>query len=186
MQTQLIQIQIIKIWFDPETISTYEKTYRDTLKSIETATFVFRIVRSLRNYYNDVIMSTMASQITSLTIVYSTVYSTRRSKKTSKLCVTGLCDGRGEGGHRWPMTGEFPHKGPVTRNMFPFDDVIMFDGYLGSTVPEEPVKLKKMWWFKTPVHWPRELRDLQWDVLLDIVTRFEQNISLTVWRLGSH
>ena len=23
------------------------------------------------------------------------------------------------------MTGEFPHKGPVTRKMFPFDDVIM-------------------------------------------------------------
>ena len=36
----------------------------------------------------------------------------RRSKKTSKLRGTGLCDG-------W-----FPHKGPVTRKMFPFDDVI--------------------------------------------------------------
>ena len=24
------------------------------------------------------------------------------------------------------MTGEFPHKGPVTRKMFPFDDVIMW------------------------------------------------------------
>ena len=33
----------------------------------------------------------------------------RRSKKTSKLRVTGLC----------------PHKWPVTRNFFPFDDVIM-------------------------------------------------------------
>ena len=30
--------------------------------------------------------------------------------------------------HRWPVNS--PHKGPVTRNMFPFDDVIMvlFDG----------------------------------------------------------
>ena len=35
-------------------------------------------------------MSTMGSQITSLTIVYSTVYSRCRSKKTSKLHVTGL------------------------------------------------------------------------------------------------
>ena len=25
--------------------------------------------------------------------------------------------------HRWPVN--FPHKGPVTRKMFPFDDVIM-------------------------------------------------------------
>ena len=38
-----------------------------------------------------------------------------RSKKTSKLRVTGLCAG----------TGEFPHKWPVTRKMFPFGDVIM-------------------------------------------------------------
>ena len=24
-----------------------------------------------------------------------------------------------------PVTGEFPHKGPVTRKMFPLDDVIL-------------------------------------------------------------
>ena len=55
-----------------------------------------------QNHYNDVIMSAMASQITNLTIVYSTVYSRRRSKKTSKLRVTGLCVGNS------PVTGEFP------------------------------------------------------------------------------
>ena len=45
----------------------------------------------------------------------------RRSKKTSKLCVIGLCEGNS------PVTGGFPsHKGPVTRKMFPFDDVIMW------------------------------------------------------------
>ena len=43
----------------------------------------------------------------------------RKSKKTSKLRVTGLCAGNS------PGTGEFPHKWPVTRKMFPFDDVIM-------------------------------------------------------------
>ena len=57
---------------------------------------------SLWNHYNDVIMSVTASQITSLAIVYSTVYSRRRSKKTSKLRVTGLCVGNS------PVTGEFP------------------------------------------------------------------------------
>ena len=56
----------------------------------------------LASHYNDVIMITMASQITSLTIVYSTVYSRRRSKKASKLRVTGLCAGNS------PETGEFP------------------------------------------------------------------------------
>ena len=53
-------------------------------------------------HYYDIIMSAMASQITSLMIVYSNVYWTRRSKKTSKLCVTGLCEGNS------PVTGEFP------------------------------------------------------------------------------
>ena len=42
----------------------------------------------------------------------------RRSKKISKLRVTGLCAGNS------PETGEFPHKWPVTRKMFPFDDVM--------------------------------------------------------------
>ena len=44
-----------------------------------------------------------------------------RSKKTSKLHVTGLCV---RGIHRWPVNS--PHKWLVTqRKMFPFDDVIM-------------------------------------------------------------
>ena len=43
----------------------------------------------------------------------------KRSKKTSKLRVTGLWGGI----HRWPVNS--PHKGSVTRKMFSFDDVIM-------------------------------------------------------------
>ena len=43
----------------------------------------------------------------------------RRSKKTSKLRVTGLCVGNS------PGPANSPHKGPVTRKMLPFDDVIM-------------------------------------------------------------
>ena len=43
----------------------------------------------------------------------------RKWKKTSKLRVTGLC----EGNRRWPL--DSPYKGPVTREMFPFDAVIM-------------------------------------------------------------
>ena len=59
------------------------------------------LANDLLVHHNGVIMTAMASQITSLTIVYSTVYSRRRSKKTSKLRVTGL----GEGDS--PVTGEF-------------------------------------------------------------------------------
>ena len=43
----------------------------------------------------------------------------RRSKKTSKLRVAGLYAGNSPG----PLNS--PNKGPVTRKMFPFDDVIM-------------------------------------------------------------
>ena len=66
-------------------------------------------------HYSDVILSTMASQITRLTIVYSTVYSRRRSKEISKLRVTGVCEVNS------PVTAQ----GSVTRKMFPFDVVIM-------------------------------------------------------------
>ena len=50
-------------------------------------------------------ISAMAYEITSLTIVYSTVYSGANQKKTSKLRVTGLCVGNS------PVTGEFPAQG---------------------------------------------------------------------------
>ena len=49
----------------------------------------------------------------------------RRSKKTSKLRVTGHCAGNSPG----PVNS--PHKGPVTRKMVPFNDVIM-NPYLSS------------------------------------------------------
>ena len=54
-----------------------------------------------------VIKSALASQITSLAIVCSTVYSRRRSKKTSKLRIAGLCEGNS------PVTGEFPSQGTI-------------------------------------------------------------------------
>ena len=44
----------------------------------------------------------------------------RRSKRTSKLRGTGLCAVNSPG---WVNS---PHKWPVTRTMFPFDDVIMY------------------------------------------------------------
>ena len=55
-----------------------------------------------RHHYSDVIMDAMAAKITSLTVVYSTVFFRRRSKKASKIRVTGLCAGNS------PVTGEFP------------------------------------------------------------------------------
>ena len=82
----------------------------------------------ITSHYGEVIIGTMASQITSLTIVYSTVYlgaDQRKHQSSASLAfVRGI--------QRRPVNS--PHKWPVTRKMFPFDDVIMHwcftsDGY---------------------------------------------------------
>ena len=80
-------------------------------------------------HYNEVIISAMASQITSLTRFYSTVYSVadqrKRQSSASLTCVRRF--------RRSPVNS--PHKGPVTRKRFPFDDVIMMMKGIYSTHP---------------------------------------------------
>ena len=71
-------------------------------------------------HYSDVIMGTVASQITSLTIVYSTVYSGKDQRKHQSSASLAFVRGI----HWGPVNS--PHKRPVTWKMFPFDDVIMF------------------------------------------------------------
>ena len=75
----------------------------------------------LRVHYDDVMMAPMASQITSLTVVYSIVYSDADQRKhqssVSLAFVWGI--------HRGPVNS--PHKWPVTRKMFPSDDVNMHE-----------------------------------------------------------
>ena len=71
-----------------------------------------------RTHYNDGIMSVMASQITSHPVVYSTVYSGADQRKHH---IVSLAFVRGI--HWWPVNS--PHKGPVTRKMFPFVDSII-------------------------------------------------------------
>ena len=64
-------------------------------------------------------MTMLASQITSLAVVYSIVYSgvnQRKHQSSASLAFVREI-------HRGPVN--FPHKWPVTRKMFPFDDVIM-------------------------------------------------------------
>ena len=70
-------------------------------------------------HYNHVIMGAIASQITSLTIIYWTVYSDADQRKHQSSASLAFVRGI----HRGPVN--FPHKWTVTRKMFPFDDVIM-------------------------------------------------------------
>ena len=64
-------------------------------------------------------MSTMASQVTSLTIGYFNIYSgadKRKHQSSESLAFVREI-------HWWPVNST--HKGQVMRKMFPFDDVIM-------------------------------------------------------------
>ena len=70
-------------------------------------------------HYHDVIMGAKASQITSIAIVYSTDYSDADQRKHQSSASLAFVRGI----HRGPVNS--PHKWPVTRKMFLFDDVIM-------------------------------------------------------------
>ena len=71
-------------------------------------------------HHNDVIMNAIASQITSLMSVYWSVHSGADQRKHQSSASLAFVRGI----HRWPVNSA--HKGPVTRKMFPFDDVIMW------------------------------------------------------------
>ena len=72
-----------------------------------------------QTHYNDVIMGAIASQFTSLTIVYSTINSNTDQRKHQSFASLAFVRGI----HGGPVNS--PHKWPVTRKRFPFDDIIM-------------------------------------------------------------
>ena len=98
-------------------------------------------------HYSNVIMSTMASQITSLTIVYSTVYSGANliihQSPASLAFMMGI--------HRWPVNS--PHKGSVTRKMFLFRDVIMLLLFIYVSLSWENIIPSVLLWLFTPKPW---------------------------------
>ena len=101
-------------------------------------------------HYDDFIMGAIASHINSLTIVYSTVYSgadqSKHQSSASRAFVWGI--------HWGPVNS--PHKWPVTRKMFPFDDVIM-DG------PNYQLYDARLWWghdLSSTVHPRHEIKSL--------------------------
>ena len=90
-------------------------------------------------------MSALVSQITSLAIACSTVYSVADQRKHQSSASLAFVRGI----HRWPVNS--PHKGPVTGKMFPFDDVtmvmeeliiFMLDIFCGNIVCDAAVNLR--------------------------------------------
>ena len=115
--------------------------HRDASGSERRVIKLFNVTRwvsakeTLPVHYSDVIMNAMASQITRLTIIFSFDYSgadqTKHQSYASLAFVRGI--------HRGPVNS--PHKRPVTRQMFPFDDVIFtltVTGYIHSLFDAHP------------------------------------------------
>ena len=75
--------------------------------------------KTRNGHYNDVIMGAIASQITSLTIIFSAIYLDTDKKKHQSSASLAFVRGI----HRGPVNS--PYNWPVTRKMFPLDDVIM-------------------------------------------------------------
>ena len=97
-------------------------TKKQTDNKLQISVFFFKHyhhITLMRFHYDDVIMSTMASKITSLTIVYSTVYSVADQRKHQSSASLAFV----RGFHRGPVNS--PQKWLVTRKIFQFHDVIM-------------------------------------------------------------
>ena len=105
----------------------------------------------------------MASQITRLTIVYSTVYPDADQRKHQSSVSLAFVRGI----HRWPVNS--PHKWPVTRKLFPFDDVIMKSILLGGNatrIQDWEATAKILQWLpKLDIHPSWGEIDLQWSLI---------------------
>ena len=114
-------------------------------------------------------MTTIASQITSLTIVYSIVYSdadqSKHQSSASLAFVWGI--------HRGPVNS--PHRWPVTRKMFPFDDVIMEKSqYINANVVSN---------LYLQTYWPSHLHVYQLSFCITICYNIHWHKH--IWHVGS-
>ena len=105
-------------------------------------------IQNQYRHYNDVIMGAMAYQITSLSIVYSSVYLGAHQRKHQSSASLAFVRGI----HRGPVNS--PHKWPVTRKMFPFDDVMIVSFHretqqLSRLITDNPIV-----YIVSTLHWP--------------------------------
>ena len=130
------------------------------IERVENVSMEYHNTKFLR-HYDDVIMGAISSRITSLTIVSSTVYldldQTKHQSSVSLAFVRGI--------HWRPVNS--PHKCPVTRKMFPFDDVIMTNINRDISLSTHP-------------RWSHaHLSDVTWTALLSKITS-NSTVSLTI------
>ena len=116
--TLTVQIWATFQWFSI-TFNWSEKNIKNSISCGAWGLRKIPVIYLRMIHYNDVIIGAIASQITSLTIVYSTVYSDADERKHQSSASLAFVWGI----HGWRVNT--PHKLPITRKMFRFDDVIM-------------------------------------------------------------
>ena len=142
----------------------------NTLQSVPNFILDTVINIHLKKKATDIIMGTIASQITSLRIVYSTVYSDADQRKCQSSASLAFVWGI----HGRPVNS--PHKLPVMRKMFPFDDVMMecglamflftcSDNCILWIVPTGQATRNryKLW---------KQDEGVQWPLILDVFTQY--------------
>ena len=118
IQHEVIKVEKITAWNSKIILGLATQCISDRKAPVKDHT-AFNLKWKPQANCSDVKLSAMASQITAVTIVYSTLCSgTDQTKHQSFATLAFL-----RGIHRWTVNSL--HKGPVTRNMVPFDDVIM-------------------------------------------------------------
>ena len=139
-------------------------------------------------------MDAMAFQITSLTIVYSTIYSGANQRKQQSSASLAFVLGV----HRWPANSS--HKGSVTRKMFPFDDVIMWiylsnppflltfgAGWVGNVLKPDIIRITTIWpnrwWRNTKIAGKGDPYQTTWNtaiskyILINIKTKWNYSLN---------
>ena len=112
------------------------------------------ILQTITFHYCDVILGAMASQITSLTIVYSRVHSSADKKIIKAPRHWSLWDEFT--GHRW-----IPHRWPITRKMFPFNE----SSFISWLRDDDTARFLHYWFFWGEIHrWPLD-SPVKWRVL---------------------
>ena len=126
-------------------------------------------------HYNDVIICPIASQITSLTIVYSILYTDADQRKHQSFSSLAFVRGI----HRGPVNS--PHKWPVTRKRFPFDDVIM-----SEYIPRNMHTGRALLWFGIGRYYPYPSGLLPWHWVNLVIAPVPMKQPWRIWVNRSH
>ena len=137
VQKDVSQCHVLNTWNTMECLEISSIILNDIIRSMLELKWVKRTP-----HYSDVIMDAIASQITSASIVYSTVCSgpdqSKHQSSASLAFVRGI--------HRWPVNS--PHKVPVTRKIFSFGDVIMWRANFRLRDPVTKCKTLNLTWYR--------------------------------------